>query len=180
MLQDRDYHARLHRAVSQQLEITSYPFSSSIWNDQNLSKNSNKTSNHVKISQCQPLFSLYNCQYLSLRSFHTSKIPYKEESVVEKSVKSLKEKSENEKPKVIPSEETVPTAAKPSLWQRIVAEFKHYYHGFRLFFLEIRLSWRYIKTVMDGQTLTRRERKQVKIKVLSLKVCLFINFECTI
>ena len=50
---------------------------------------------------------------------------------------------------------------KKSLGQRIVSELKHYYHGFRLFFLDLRISCRYLWKKLKGQSLTRRERRQV-------------------
>lgn len=46
-------------------------------------------------------------------------------------------------------------------WHRTVKEVKHYYHGFRLLFIDVRICSRYIWNVLNGATLTRRERKQV-------------------
>lgn len=44
---------------------------------------------------------------------------------------------------------------------RIVNEIKHYYHGFRLLFIDVRVSARLIWAVLNGKTLMRRERKQL-------------------
>jgi len=44
---------------------------------------------------------------------------------------------------------------------RVVNELKHYYHGFRLLWLEIRLSIKYIWRLVKGIPLTRRERQQL-------------------
>lgn len=52
---------------------------------------------------------------------------------------------------------------RPTLWQRIVAECKHYYHGFKLLYLETKITARLLRQVLNGHTLTRRERKQVGI-----------------
>lgn len=40
-------------------------------------------------------------------------------------------------------------------------ELKHYYHGFRLLALEVRLSSRYLWRVARGHSLMRRERQQL-------------------
>ena len=50
---------------------------------------------------------------------------------------------------------------RPTLWQRIVAECKHYYHGFKLLYFETKITVRLLRQVLRGHTLTRRERKQV-------------------
>jgi LETM1 and EF-hand domain-containing protein 1, mitochondrial len=50
---------------------------------------------------------------------------------------------------------------RPTLWQRIVAECKHYYHGFKLLYFETKITIRLLREVLKGHTLTRRERKQL-------------------
>ncbi|KAK4469272.1 hypothetical protein MN116_006840 [Schistosoma mekongi] len=50
---------------------------------------------------------------------------------------------------------------KPSLWVRIKKEIVHYYHGFRLLGLEVRIASGICFRVLGGHTLTRRERKQL-------------------
>jgi len=45
------------------------------------------------------------------------------------------------------------------VWRELV----HYWHGFRLFFLEARLSTKYLIKLLRGQSLSRRERQQVYI-----------------
>lgn len=47
------------------------------------------------------------------------------------------------------------------VWRRIVKEVKHYYSGFRLLFIDVKICMRYVWSVLNGKTLTRRERKQV-------------------
>lgn len=46
-------------------------------------------------------------------------------------------------------------------WRRTVKEVKHYYHGFRLLFIDVKICTRYVWNVLNGKSLTRRERKQV-------------------
>lgn len=46
-------------------------------------------------------------------------------------------------------------------WRRTVKELKHYYHGFRLLFIDVKICTRYVWGVLNGKSLTRRERKQV-------------------
>lgn len=48
-----------------------------------------------------------------------------------------------------------------TLWQRVVKECKHYYHGFKLLYFETKIASRLLGQVLRGHTLTRRERKQV-------------------
>ncbi|KAL8622652.1 hypothetical protein ACOMHN_009286 [Nucella lapillus] len=106
--------------------------------------------------------------YIIINRFHTSVRVLKEESKVEKSVKALKEKVElekaaEEKPKpVVPeAEPVVVVPVKKSLWYRFVAELKHYYHGFRLLFIDIKICSRLLWRVLNGKSLTRRERQQM-------------------
>ncbi|KAI0983588.1 hypothetical protein GJ496_004231 [Pomphorhynchus laevis] len=44
-------------------------------------------------------------------------------------------------------------------WQRIKAECKHYYHGFRLFFVEFKIAARLLVKVFFGKQLSRREKR---------------------
>lgn len=46
---------------------------------------------------------------------------------------------------------------KKSIKQRIVDEIVHYYHGFRLLFIDIKISSGLIMRVLNGKTLSRRE-----------------------
>ncbi|CAF4933202.1 unnamed protein product, partial [Rotaria sp. Silwood1] len=117
-----------------------------------------------------------------IRSFHSSSILFDDKSKIEKTVELLKDGSLEEKTKpisttptkttvpVIPPETTVSTTSTPatdssvvkrkSLWERIVHELKHYYNGFKLLFIETKIAFRLLRQVLNGHTLTRRERKQ--------------------
>lgn len=99
----------------------------------------------------------------------------KDESKVEKAVKALKEKVESEKgtveekpaePKIVlistPAEPAAPAVpAKKTIGERVVAELKHYYHGFRLLFIDMKICIRLLYNVASGKSLTRRERRQL-------------------
>ncbi|OQR71014.1 LETM1 and EF-hand domain-containing protein anon-60Da [Tropilaelaps mercedesae] len=47
------------------------------------------------------------------------------------------------------------------LWKRVWDELVHYYHGFRLLFIDIRVCSRLLYRILNGQDLTRREHKQL-------------------
>lgn len=51
---------------------------------------------------------------------------------------------------------------------RIKAEIVHYYHGFRLLFIDIRVAVRLIWQVLNGRSLVRRERQQVSFMYAEL------------
>ncbi|KAG1661234.1 Mitochondrial proton/calcium exchanger protein [Nymphon striatum] len=119
--------------------------------------------------------SYYDCFLLSHRKFHLSaSLCEKERSKVEQTVKQLKDdlqKSKKETPTVIvedipiPSSSEKPTASvvaqKKSIGQRVIAVIKHYYHGFRLLFIDIRVSSRLLWRILNGNSLSRREHKQL-------------------
>lgn len=48
-----------------------------------------------------------------------------------------------------------------TLWQRIVKEIKHYSDGFKLLYFETKIAYGLLKKVIRGETLSRRERRQV-------------------
>ncbi|XP_065692225.1 mitochondrial proton/calcium exchanger protein isoform X4 [Patagioenas fasciata] len=98
-------------------------------------------------------------QYLPVRWWHSSH-PLQDDSIVEKSLKSLKDKNkklEEGGPVYSPTEVEV---VKKSLGQRIVDELKHYYHGFRLLWIDTKIAARMLWRILHGTTLSRRERRQ--------------------
>ncbi|NWR27888.1 LETM1 protein, partial [Tachuris rubrigastra] len=98
-------------------------------------------------------------QYLPVRWWHSSR-PLQDDSIVEKSLKSLKDKSkklEEGGPVYSPTEVEV---VKKSLGQRVVDELKHYYHGFRLLWIDTKIAARMLWRILHGNTLSRRERRQ--------------------
>ena len=116
---------------------------------------------------------LYNVKSGSLfgesygRSFHSSSILYEDSSKVEQTVKALREQQkELDKSQSLSKEKTIsespaPTTPKRSLGKRIWDELVHYYHGFRLLFIDFGISSRLIWKVLNGGELTRREHKQL-------------------
>lgn len=102
---------------------------------------------------------------VSIRYLHISRAlnfaePNKPSSKVEETVEVLKEKvkaKESPAPAVVP--EPPKLVVKKTIKQRVIDEILHYYHGFRLLFIDIKVStilgWR----VLNGKTLTRREHK---------------------
>ncbi|KFR10856.1 hypothetical protein N306_07634, partial [Opisthocomus hoazin] len=98
-------------------------------------------------------------QYLPVRWWHSSR-PLQDDSIVEKSLKSLKDKNkklEEGGPVYSPTEVEV---VKKSIGQRVVDELKHYYHGFRLLWIDTKIAARMLWRILHGNTLSRRERRQ--------------------
>lgn len=91
-----------------------------------------------------------------MRKFHLSPNLYEQSSSkVEETVKNIQEK---EKAKDSQKADIVQAApAKKSLKQRIWQEVLHYYHGFRLLFIDINIARKLLWKVLRGKVLTRRE-----------------------
>ncbi|RUS78467.1 hypothetical protein EGW08_013755 [Elysia chlorotica] len=86
---------------------------------------------------------------------HHSQSFEQEESKVEKTVKAIKDSVKDE------PEQTLPVPAKKTIGERLVAVCKHYYHGFRLLAIDIRICSKLIWQLMNGKSLTRREYNQL-------------------
>ncbi|XP_050049431.1 mitochondrial proton/calcium exchanger protein-like [Dermacentor andersoni] len=105
------------------------------------------------------MLSLVLCRPLSVPS---QQLFEKESSKVEGTVKALKEAEPSRvaaKPDT--SAAPVPVPPKRPLVKRIWDELVHYYHGFRLLFIDIRVSSRLVYRVLNGDELSRREHKQL-------------------
>ena len=59
-------------------------------------------------------------------------------------------------------------SAKPSLWVRIKEETLHYYHGFKLFFYEVKISTKLTGKILRGNSLTRREKRHLERTVADI------------
>lgn len=57
---------------------------------------------------------------------------------------------------------------KVKLSKKIMDELKHYYHGFRLLFIDMKISSRYVKKIVKGEQLSRREQQQLVRSVSDL------------
>ena len=43
------------------------------------------------------------------------------------------------------------------MWEKVVAEAKHYYSGFKLLFLDVKLASQIVWKIAQGKNLSRRE-----------------------
>lgn len=103
--------------------------------------------------------SYYNHKYdlvrhITISSIRFDKEPLKPSSKVEVTVQELKKKEEEQKTK--PAEIAKPIVKK-SIVQKVWDELVHYYHGFRLLFMDVKISSGLVWRVLNGNTLTRRE-----------------------
>ncbi|KAB0341563.1 hypothetical protein FD754_018489, partial [Muntiacus muntjak] len=96
---------------------------------------------------------------LPARCWHSSR-PLGDDSVVEKSLRSLKDKNKKlEEGGPVYSPPAQAAVRKP-LGQRVLDELKHYYHGFRLLWIDTKIAARMLWRILHGHSLTRRERRQ--------------------
>lgn len=84
----------------------------------------------------------------------------KPSSQVEVTVKDLKEKAKAAGSPIVQDKKTV--VVRKSLGVRIKDEILHYYHGFRLLFIDTKICCKYIWRIVNGETLSRREHRQVQ------------------
>lgn len=113
---------------------------------------------HYPYRSSYPLYnSLDTCRFL-----HTSTPVYgdpsKPSSKIEESVQALKEKAKELEQ---PAESETKVVVKKSLKQKIVDELVHYYHGFRLLFIDINVSAKLVWRILRGKQLSRREHNLV-------------------
>lgn len=99
----------------------------------------------------------YVLRHISSSEIRYESEPLKPSSKVEESIQTLKMKQETEANVAETGVKKVPV--KKSLKQKIVDELLHYYHGFRLLFIDINVSRKLIGRILNGKTLTRREHK---------------------
>ncbi|XP_047466867.1 mitochondrial proton/calcium exchanger protein isoform X4 [Mugil cephalus] len=95
-----------------------------------------------------------------VRWIHTSGRRW-DDSKVEKSLRSLKDKKktlEEGGPVYSPTLDAEPV--RRTIRQRVVDEIKHYYHGFRLLWIDTTIAGRMLWRVLNGNALSRRERRQ--------------------
>ncbi|GBN39283.1 Mitochondrial proton/calcium exchanger protein [Araneus ventricosus] len=114
---------------------------------------------------------IYDFSYskISVRHFHSSyNSKSKEPSKVEETVKVLKEEKKvkdgvESEGTALKSESTatVTVPEKRSIGKRVWDEILHYYHGFRLLFVDIKISTRLAFKIARGEELTRREHRQL-------------------
>ncbi|XP_072533914.1 mitochondrial proton/calcium exchanger protein isoform X2 [Salminus brasiliensis] len=84
-----------------------------------------------------------------------------DDSKVERSLRSLKDRNkklEEGGPVYSPTVDAEPV--RRTLGQRVIDEVKHYYHGFRLLWIDTTIAGRMLWRVLNGNALSRRERRQ--------------------
>lgn len=104
-----------------------------------------------------------------VRWIHTSRRRL-DDSKVEKSLRSLKDKKkklEEGGPVYSPTLDAEPV--RRTLRQRVIDEIKHYYHGFRLLWIDTTIAGRMLWRVLNGHPLSRRERRQVRAAGTGMK-----------
>ncbi|KAK5857795.1 hypothetical protein PBY51_011015 [Eleginops maclovinus] len=95
-----------------------------------------------------------------VRWIHTSRRRW-DDSKVEKSLRILKDKKktmEEGGPVYRPTQDS--ERVRRSVRQWIIDEVKHYYHGFRLLWIDTTIAGRMLWRVLNGHPLSRRERRQ--------------------
>lgn len=96
-------------------------------------------------------------RHFSVSNVYFESEPLKPSSKVEETVQTLKKKKETDAIEEETGIKKVPV--KKTLKQKIVNELLHYYHGFRLLFIDINVSRKLLGRILNGKTLTRREHK---------------------
>ncbi|XP_017295081.1 mitochondrial proton/calcium exchanger protein isoform X2 [Kryptolebias marmoratus] len=94
-----------------------------------------------------------------VRWIHTSRRRW-DDSKVEKSLRSLKDKKKLEEGGPVYSPALDAEPVRRTIRQRVVDEIKHYYHGFRLLWIDTTIAGRMLWRVLNGNALSRRERRQ--------------------
>lgn len=84
-------------------------------------------------------------------------------SKIEEAVKNIKEEKQlKEKTDSIAKDcDTKKVVVKVTIWQKIKGEILHYYHGFRLLGLDMKISAKLIWRILHGKELSRREHRLV-------------------
>lgn len=99
------------------------------------------------------------------RTFHTSSKVFEKESLkpssqVEVTVKDLKEKAKAAG-SPLTQEKKLEVVQRKSLGVRIKEEILHYFHGFKLLFIDTKICCKYVWRIVNGESLSRREHRQV-------------------
>lgn len=99
-------------------------------------------------------------RHLSLTTPVWEKEPLKPSSKVEETVQCIKEQQAKEQQAKVAAQSAEKKLVVKKKWKQIVwDECVHYYHGFRLLFIDIRISTNLCIRMLRGKSLTRREHK---------------------
>lgn len=104
-----------------------------------------------------------NLPYLQLRTFYTTPTWRGQESSskVEDTVKNIKQqkKMKDKAEGTVTKSAQKDVVQKTNLWQKVKAEILHYYHGFRLLGLDMKISAKLVWRILKGTELSRRENR---------------------
>lgn len=115
------------------------------------------TNDISKVYSIKPQHHCYYSSKFHVRYINQSKVFSNHEALKDKqSNMDIDKDKESEKNQLL-----IDSSKKLPLSTRIINELKHYYQGFRLLFLELKLSLGYILKKLKGQPLIRRERRQI-------------------
>lgn len=73
-------------------------------------------------------------------------------------------------PPSLPKDDTPKAPLATRVWKKVKHEAAHYWHGSKLLVSEVRISARLQWKILQGETLTRRERRQVSSRALHLVI----------
>jgi len=82
-------------------------------------------------------------------------------SKIEETIKSIKEEKQLKGKTEYVVSNNEKAIVKPPLWERVKGEILHYYHGFRLLGLDMKVSAKLIWRILHGNELSRREHRLV-------------------
>ncbi|XP_014295082.1 mitochondrial proton/calcium exchanger protein [Microplitis demolitor] len=137
-------HKLLHPSITKLPYICTFPPPSSTYNSLN------------------PPSSLpFSLNTLQIRDFHLF-LPLRAQepsSKVEETVKSLKEDQEAKEKSPAVTEANKSLTQKRKIWEKVKAELIHYYHGFRLLGLDMKIAAKLVVRLLRGHELTRREHR---------------------
>ncbi|XP_071579036.1 mitochondrial proton/calcium exchanger protein isoform X2 [Temnothorax nylanderi] len=102
-----------------------------------------------------------NVTCLQIRTFYVTPSWNGQEpsSKIEETVKNIKEEKELKDKKVDSVVKASEQPKKAVIWQKIKGEILHYYHGFRLLGLDMKVSAKLIWRILHGKELSRREHR---------------------
>lgn len=115
-----------------------------------------------------PMCTDKNVRCLQIRTFYVTPSWNGQEpsSKIEETVKNIKEEKELKDKMIVSvskdSEQAKKAVAKVTIWQKVKGEILHYYHGFRLLGLDMRVSAKLIWRILHGKELSRREHRLVR------------------
>lgn len=131
--------------------LISYDLSRRLTNEPSVIRLEHSNRPHSHLNWYQDAFTIRN---FTTSSAKFEKTPLKASSKVEVTVQELKKKQEE-----VPAEIVPKAVAKKSIGQKVIDELVHYYHGFRLLFIDIKISAGLVWRLLQGKTLSRREHR---------------------